>query len=144
MLRAVTAAPDWVTVALHAEVTRWLPGNDQVSVQPLIGLLPVLATVRSAVKPVFQVFVLYVTLQAELPGGGEFGGGLFGGGLVWPPPFTVAEKLLTPSPVPPCQGSKPAWMLVRYHELVIAPRLRTSFRKSRTLKLQLLIADGAT
>src|SRR5690349_7932925 len=35
-------------------------------------------------------------------------------------------------------------MLVRYHEFVMAPRLRVSAMKSRTLKLQLVTGAGAT
>ena len=61
-----------------------------------------------------------------------------------PPPFTVAENELTPRPTPPIHGSKPPWMLVRYHDRVIAPRLMMSLMKSSVLKLQLLIGDGAT
>jgi hypothetical protein len=34
----------------------WLPGKLKVSVQPLMALLPVLATVTLAVKPPGQVF----------------------------------------------------------------------------------------
>ena len=51
---------------------------------------------------------------------------------------------MTARPTPPFHGSKPAWMLVRYHALVIAPRLRTSFTKSSTLKSHDAMADGAT
>lgn len=61
-----------------------------------------------------------------------------------PPPFTAAENEVTARPTPPCHGSKPAWMLVRYHEFVMAPRLRTSVMKSSTLKFRLVIGDGAT
>jgi hypothetical protein len=39
-------------------------------------------------------------------------------------PLTEAEKLSTAGPAPPFHGSNPAWMLVRYQELVIAPRTR--------------------
>jgi hypothetical protein len=65
-------------------------------------------------------------------------------GLGFPPPFTAAENEFTARPAPPIQGSKPAWMLVRYHELVTAPRARTSAMKSSTLNDQLEIGDGAT
>jgi hypothetical protein len=58
--------------------------------------------------------------------------------------FTVAEKLSTARPTPPFHGSNPAWMLVRYQELVIAPRARTSLTKSSTLNDHELIGDGAT
>ena len=57
---------------------------------------------------------------------------------------TDVENELTARPTPPCQGSKPAWTLVRYQESVQYPRLRVSLMKSRMLKLQLLIDDGAT
>ena len=46
--------------------------------------------------------------------------------LLPPPPLTVAENEFTASPAPPIHGSNPAWMLVRYQELVTAPRERTS------------------
>ncbi len=55
MLRAVTWLPDWVTAAFQALVTRWSPGQVQVTVQPLTGVDEVLVTVTSAVKPLFQV-----------------------------------------------------------------------------------------
>ncbi|CAL9573334.1 hypothetical protein SUDANB95_04841 [Actinosynnema sp. ALI-1.44] len=59
-------------------------------------------------------------------------------------PLTEAEKLLTARPTPPFHGSNPAWMLVRYHEVVMAPRLRTSLMKSSTLNDHDVIGDGAT
>src|SRR5688572_6453541 len=74
--------------------------------------------------------------------GGGGGGGFGGGGGV--PLFTVALNELTPRPTPPIHGSKPPWMLVRYQDRVIAPRAMMSLMKSRVLKLQLLIGDGAT
>src|SRR3954449_10604061 len=50
MLTAVTAAPDWVTVAFHAWATVCPPPNDQRSVHPLIGS-PRLVTPTEAPKP---------------------------------------------------------------------------------------------
>ena len=101
---------------------------------------PVLVICTSAVKPLFHELAVYFTAQAPEPDGG---GVVVGGGLL-PPPLTAAEKLVTARPAPPCHGSKPAWMLVRYHELVIAPRLRVSLMKASRLRFALLIADGAT
>src|SRR5688572_15978031 len=73
-------------------------------------------------------------------GGGGFGaGGGGGGGGV--PLFTAALNELTPRPTPPIHGSKPAWMLVRYQDRVIAPRAMVSLMKSSTLKFQLAIGD---
>ncbi len=59
-------------------------------------------------------------------------------------PLTEAEKLLTARPTPPFHGSNPAWMLVRYQDDVMAPRLRTSLMKSSTLNDHDVIGDGAT
>lgn len=59
-------------------------------------------------------------------------------------PLAEAEKLSTARPTPPFHGSNPAWMLVRYQELVIAPRARTSLMKSSTLNDHEVIGDGAT
>ena len=50
MLAAVTAAPDWVTVALHAWLTVCPAPNDHRSVHPLIGS-PRLVTATEAPKP---------------------------------------------------------------------------------------------
>ena len=47
---AVTAAPDWVTVAFHPDVTRWSPANVHDSVHEVTAA-PVLVTLTSAVKP---------------------------------------------------------------------------------------------
>jgi hypothetical protein len=58
---AVTAAPDWVTVAFQAFVTFWSPGNENVSVQVLIALVPVLLMVRLAVNPPDHSFGTYAT-----------------------------------------------------------------------------------
>jgi hypothetical protein len=52
--------------------------------------------------------------------------------------------LVTASPVPPFHGSNPAWILVRYQELLTCVRASTSFTKSLTLNDQLEIGDGAT
>jgi hypothetical protein len=71
-----------------------------------------------------------------------------GGGGVDPPapplPLTVAVNEVMARPVPPTHGSNPAWMLVRYHELVTLLRVLVSLTKSRTLKFQVVIGDGAT
>lgn len=48
---AVTAVPDWVTVAFHAFATFVSPGKLNVSVQPLIAAVPVFETVTLAVMP---------------------------------------------------------------------------------------------
>ena len=50
---AVTALPDWVSCAFQPEVTCWLPGNVQVTAQPVTGA-PLLVTRTSAVKPVLH------------------------------------------------------------------------------------------
>ncbi|GAA3293227.1 hypothetical protein GCM10020218_069800 [Dactylosporangium vinaceum] len=47
---AVAAAPDWVTVAFHAWVTVWPPGNVHVNRQPFTGS-PRLVTSTFAPKP---------------------------------------------------------------------------------------------
>jgi hypothetical protein len=49
-LRAVTAAPDWVTVALQPFVIRWSPPYVQVTVHPLTAASPAV-TRTAAVKP---------------------------------------------------------------------------------------------
>src|SRR3954447_20400089 len=56
-------------------------GSVNVSDQPLIGVLPVLAMVIDEVSPVFQALTVSVTRHAPA-GGGLVGGGLVGGGLV--------------------------------------------------------------
>ena len=50
-LVAVTAAPDWVTVALQPLLTDWLPPKDQVTFQPRVAVVPEFFTVTVAVKP---------------------------------------------------------------------------------------------
>ena len=46
-----------VTAAFHEPVIAWPPGRVKPSAQPLIALLPVLATVTVAVKPLLQTLV---------------------------------------------------------------------------------------
>src|SRR5215470_10060510 len=58
-----------------------------------------------------------------------------------PPPLVETENEFTARPVWPIHGSKPAWMLVRYHERLAKPRLTASSKKVRTLKL-IEVADG--
>ncbi len=79
--------------------------------------------------------------DASPDGGGVVGADVVGGGLE-PPVLTFCENELTASPTPPCHGSKPAWMLVRYQSLVIAPRLRVSLMNASASKLKLGMADG--
>jgi hypothetical protein len=57
-LAAVTRLPDWVTVAFHALVTCWLPGQAHDSDQPFSAPAPELVMVTPAVNPVLQVFAL--------------------------------------------------------------------------------------
>src|SRR3954464_14962952 len=58
-----------------------------------------------------------------------------------PPMFTEDENELTARPAPFCQGSKPAWTLVRYQEFCARPRLIVSLANALTSKLQLSIAE---
>ena len=67
MFVADAADPVWVTVAFQALVTFWSPGKVQVSVQPLIGVVPVLVTVRFAVNPPPHSFFTYDTWHAAPP-----------------------------------------------------------------------------
>ena len=53
-LRAVTAPLLPVRVVFQELVTLWPEGRVKVSAQPLTGLLPVLATVTLATKPLFH------------------------------------------------------------------------------------------
>ena len=53
-LVALTSAPDCLAVAFHMSVTIWPRVNVQRSVQPEIGLFPVLVIVTSALYPPFQ------------------------------------------------------------------------------------------
>ena len=60
----------------------------------------------------FRVAALAVTFDAlGVPGAP-------GGWVPPPPPPMEAENELTASPTPPIHGSKPAWMLVRYQDVV--------------------------
>src|SRR5690242_1641897 len=96
-LRAGTAAVEPLRVVFQELVMAWPPGSVKPRFQPLIALLPVLATVTFAVKPLLQVSVAYVTRQAELPPGGGLLG-LLGGGELGVPLLTWAEKLVTARP----------------------------------------------
>jgi hypothetical protein len=49
-LRAVTAVPDWVTVAFQPFVMRWSPPYVQVTVHPSTAVSPAV-TRTAAVKP---------------------------------------------------------------------------------------------
>src|SRR5436190_1430132 len=61
MLTAVTAGPDWVTVAFQAFVTCWSPGKLQPRLQLLTVVVPVLVTVTFAVNPPAHSFFTYDT-----------------------------------------------------------------------------------
>ncbi len=50
-------------------------------------------------------------------------------------PLTLAENELTPAPVLPLHGSKPAWILVRYHELLTGSMVSVLLTKPITSKL---------
>jgi hypothetical protein len=63
MFRAVTAAPDAVTVAFQALVTVWLPANVQVSAHPLMADAPRFVIVTLAVKPLPQSLRAYPMVQ---------------------------------------------------------------------------------
>ncbi len=80
---AVTAEPDCDQVALHPCVTCWPEGKENVRRQLLRAEPPVLVTRTEPVKPVFQLFAVYLTAQAPaLVGGGVVGGAVVGGGVV--------------------------------------------------------------
>src|SRR5258706_11437884 len=99
-----------------------------------MAVLDVLMMETAVVKPSFQMLGVYVTRQLC----GE-------GGFAPPPtPLTLAANEVMARPVPPTHGSNPAWMLVRYHESATLLRVFMSLMKSRTLKFQLVIGDGAT
>ena len=67
-LVAVTAAPDWPTVALQLLVIFWLPPKVQVTRQPPIVDVPLFRTVTLAVKPVPQSFwIAYAAEQLRAP-----------------------------------------------------------------------------
>lgn len=51
---AVTFSVDWTKVAFQRLVICWSPGKVQVSVQPLIGAVPVLVTTTCAWKPLLH------------------------------------------------------------------------------------------
>ena len=51
-----TETPDWVYAPFHKLVMVWLPGKDQVRVQPLIAVPLLLAMTALAVKPEPQSF----------------------------------------------------------------------------------------
>ena len=55
-LRAVSAPLLPERVVFQELVTLWPPGSVKPSAQPLIGLLPVLATVTLATKPLLHEF----------------------------------------------------------------------------------------
>src|SRR6185437_8426541 len=66
-LRKVATAPLWLTVEFHACVTVWLPGNVMRTAHPLTGAGPVLVTVTSPWKPLFQdPITLYAAEHALL------------------------------------------------------------------------------
>ena len=125
----MTALPFCDTVALHALVTFWSPGNVKPRLQPLMVDLPVLATVTLATKPpAHSLCLLYVTWQPLVPPPPVVGGatvvGLAGGvrlvglagGVVGVTLPRLYENEVTARPVPLTQGSKPACTLVMYQE----------------------------
>src|SRR5689334_22651516 len=69
MLAAETLAPVWVTAAFQKLVMCWSPANAQVSVQPLIVVVPTLVIVTLAVNPPCHSFLTYPTLQPSAGGG---------------------------------------------------------------------------
>src|SRR5687768_17290306 len=64
-LSATTAAPCCDQVAPQFWRTRWLPGNVNVSRQPVHAAEPVLVMRIRAVKPELHVVVVYATRQAK-------------------------------------------------------------------------------
>ena len=129
-----------VTVAWKPPVqllSRWKEAL-QVPLPPEGATVGVGVAVGSEVVLIVGVAVgLFVGLGVTV--GVGLGVGLtVGVGVAAPPPVTDAEKLLTARPTPPLDGSKPFWMLLRYHELVpyLEPRLSVSLTKSITLKLK--------
>src|ERR1051326_5602225 len=62
----VSFCPLCDSVALQELVTCWLPGQVQVTCQLWVAVVPVLATVTVAVKPVSHEFATYVALQPTL------------------------------------------------------------------------------
>ncbi|REH46964.1 hypothetical protein BCF44_106128 [Kutzneria buriramensis] len=84
----LSRAPDWVTVAFHELATVWLPGNLPLTVQELIGAVPLLVTVTLAWKQPGQLLVVD-SLAVPPPGGvvvDEDGGVVV---VVPPPPLPV-------------------------------------------------------
>jgi hypothetical protein len=78
-LRAVTAAPLWLTVAPHASVTCWPLPKVNVAVQADVAAEVALRTLTSPWNPpVHWPVIRYVAVHAPLDGGGV--GGL--GGVV--------------------------------------------------------------
>src|SRR4029078_583094 len=79
-------------------------------------------------------------------GGAVVGGRVVGGAGVGAGPPMDAENDFTVRPTPPIHGSKPAWMLVRYQDVLPywEPRPRVSVMKSRTLNDKLLTAEPDT
>src|ERR1041384_8733833 len=68
MLVTETPVPVWVAVPYHSCETCWLPGKVQVSVQPLIAVVPVFWMLSPTWNPVFHEFVrLNATWQVPVP-----------------------------------------------------------------------------
>src|SRR5256885_4241673 len=64
----VTAAPLWLAAPFHRLAIVWPPGNVQVSVQPLIGTVPVFWMLSAAWNPVAHEFVtVKPTWQVPVP-----------------------------------------------------------------------------
>ena len=63
---ALTAVPDWVTVAFQELAIVWEPGQVQVTVQPAVAEVPVLVTVTVAWKPVGQLLSTWKAAEQAL------------------------------------------------------------------------------
>src|SRR5688572_7489470 len=70
----------------------WPEGRVKTSVQPLIGALPALVILMDAVKPVFQLFIVYETCGRVPPGGT---GVVVAGSLGGVPPLRVVTNVIT-------------------------------------------------
>jgi hypothetical protein len=80
-LVTLTAAPDWVAVALHICEMVCAPGHEKLTFQPFVATVPEFVTVKPSWKPpLHELTTDQVTWQAS-PGGGVVGGGVEGGGV---------------------------------------------------------------
>jgi hypothetical protein len=80
MPRPVTLDPLLVTVAFQAWLTACPLAKVQVTVQPLMAWLPAVTRTSAWKPPCHCPPIVYVAVQAPVPGAGELGGGLDGGG----------------------------------------------------------------